>query len=301
MPLSPVWATSDENRGSSSPGLFPATREPEQPGQGLVSRGQRDRHGLSPREVRKPGGSAGYPAGLPPETGDKGRRGGGGGLSSSLRDPVVSRHQFLRLSQRRGVPEAPRPLPLQLRAETVRAPGRCKPAGRPPGRRPHPPLSCRRGGVRRARSVGSPSSLRPETRQGLAPAPSRVCRSGGVGGAPGRSGGARPLPAAFPSGDPRGETSENRRAGGGDPGPPRGLGARPGGRREPREGGESEGRREKGGKRRGPARPGGKRNRRFFKVRRTSSSKPAQRHFQETAGAAGSASDPSLSRPRGGF
>lgn len=29
--------------------------------------------------------------------------------------------------------------------------------------------------------------------------------------------------------------------------------------------------------------PGGKRNRRFFKVRRASSSKPAQRHFQETA------------------
>lgn len=50
-------------------------------------------------------------------------------------------------------------------------------------------------------------------------------------------------------------------------------------------------------------RPGGKRNLRFFKVRRASSSKPAQRHFQETAGAAGSAPRPgaSSSRRRGGF
>lgn len=52
------------------------------------------------------------------------------------------------------------------------------------------------------------------------------------------------------------------------------------------------GRREKGGRagerRDPPARPGGKRNQRFFKVRRAGSSKPAQRHFQETAGAAGS-------------
>lgn len=48
--------------------------------------------------------------------------------------------------------------------------------------------------------------------------------------------------------------------------------------------------------------PGGKRNRRFFKVRGASSSKHAQRHFQETAGAAGSAPwTRASSQPRGGF
>lgn len=48
--------------------------------------------------------------------------------------------------------------------------------------------------------------------------------------------------------------------------------------------------------------PGGKRNPRFFKVCLASSSKPAQRHFQETAGAVGSAPRTGVSSRRpGGF
>lgn len=177
-------------------------------------------------------------------------------------------------------------------------------AGRPSGRHPHPSRALQAHGGKKCRF----SSLRPETlpagrrlRKGTRAWPARRLRP-----APGALGGLqdwgcrwRPLTQRrnpIPPGSP----SPRRPEGGKEEREQESGGRRPAGRRGDEEGGrgpagaperkgESERKGGRAGERRGPARPGGKRNQRFFKGRRASSSKPAQRHFQETAGAAGSA------------